>query len=311
MSSSFLPHESAQVFKGMRRYRYYEPQHSLTDAVRSPYVWWWRYLRMSKNYWWVCRRRGAVGDERLRMMYRDFGDVYASSFQEWWQQRGALLFMERQAFARVRALDAKDLRLSREQEDHLLLELPVFMTEQTILKQVRELLRNHERRHVERRSTAKRKLAKYVGLKQDVIEIARQVWQISYEARDMNIEYQMGKPQGNKSLYQIGKELRLVASCMPQTGDTIERTRKRVNGMKVAVTRMLRRADNLIANAEIGIFPSVTPPKEPIRLRQAQQLKLDESVKAGFWRPLFDDEETLQTRVIQSREPQTSDLFEK
>ena len=81
--------------------------------------------------------------------------------------------------------------------------------------------------------------------------------------------------------------------------------------MKVAVTRMLRRADNLIANAEVGIFPSVTPPKEPIRLRQTQQLKLDESVKAGFWRPLFDDEETLQNKVIQSKEPQTSDLFEK
>jgi hypothetical protein len=306
-----MSHESAQVFKGMRRYRYYEPQHSLTDALRSPYIWWWRYLRMSKNYWWVCQRRGAVGDERLRSMYRDFGDVYGSSFQDWWLRRGVNLFMEQKALARVRALDANDLRLSREQEDHLLLELPVFMTEQTILKQVRELLRNHERRHVERRSSAKRALAKYVGLKQDVIEIARQVWQTSYEAQDPNIEYQMGKPQGNKSLYQIGKELRLVASCMPQTGDTIERTRKRVNGMKVAVTRMLRRADNLIANAETGVFPSVAAPREPIQIRQAQQVKLEESVKAGFWRPLFDDEETLESKLKTNHPSKTVELVEK
>ena len=282
-----------RVFKGMRRYRYYQPENSLEDALRSPYVWWWRYLRMSQDYWWACHRKGAVGDERLRAMYRDFGNVYDKPFGDWWQQRGADLFMEQADLARVRALDADDLRLSRDQDDYLLLEVPVFLTEQTIVKQLKELLRRHEHREIKRRSTARRQLAKYVGIKQDVIEIARQVWQEAYMARDTSVDYKVGQVQGSKSLYQIGKELRLVASCMPQQGDTMERTRKRVNGMKVAVSRMLSRADNLMANATVGVFPSVKKPAEPIVWRQAQQARLDDAVKAGLWRPLFDDSERL------------------
>ena len=178
-------------------------------------------------------------------------------------------------------------------DSHLLLEIPINMTERTIISQIRALIRSHPNRQVERKKTSDRKLAKLVGIRKDVIESAFDVWRVFYLSRDGRQIDKIGQTQGSKSLYQIGKELRLVESCMPAATDDKERAAKRVNGMKVAVSRMLSRANNLIANAAIGTFPSVQPLKAPIVWRPVQQQRLDEAVVAKQWRPLFDANETL------------------
>ena len=80
---------------------------------------------------------------------------------------------------------------------------------------------------------------------------------------------------------------------MPVVTDNAERAAKRVNGMKVAVSRMLARANHLAQNAAAGTLPSVQPMTDPIVWRSAQQERLDEAVAAGEWRPLFDAAHTL------------------
>ena len=287
------------VFKGMRRFRYRAPELLLSDAKRSPYYWWWAYLRLSRDYWWVCQRKGIADDQRLRAMYRDFGNVYEQTFEAWWQRRGAGLFSEQIALPRVRELDAMNLKLSPGRAEHLLLEIPVHLTERTIIAQVRKFLRQHPEREVQRVSHAQRPLAKLIGIRQDVIESAHAVWRVHYESRDGRVVDKIGQAHGSKSLYQIGKELRLVRSCMPVVTDNKERAAKRVNGMKVAVVRMLSRANNLTANAAVGVFPSIQPISEPIVWRPVQQRKLEEAVAAGLWRPLFDDNATL---IVQQRD---------
>lgn len=287
------------VFKGMRRFRYRRDDLLLNDAQRSPYYWWWAYLRLSKDYWWVCQRKGVADDMRLRDMYRDFGRVYEMTFEQWWDKRGVALFSEQVALPAVREINPHDMQLSREWERHLLLEIPVNLTERTIISQVRKLIRQHPKREVQRTSTAQRKLAKLIGIRQDVIESAYAVWRLHYESRDERTVERIGQAQGTKSLYQIGKELRLVKTCMPAATDDKARAAKRVNGMKVAASRMLARANNLIANAAVGTFPSIQAPREPIVWRPVQQRKLDEAVAAGHWRPLFDPNHTL---VVQQRD---------
>ena len=281
------------VFKGMRRFRYRRDKTLLEDAYRSPYYWWWAYLRLSKDYWWVCQRNGVADDMRLRGMYRDFGKVYEMTFDEWWRRRGEVLFSEQVALPKVRQLQHRDLQLSDDQQRHLLLEIPVHMTERTVISQVRALLRQHPERQVERISTARRSLAKLVGIRQDVIEVAYAVWRLHHESRDGRQVEKIGQAQGSKSLYQIGKELRLVKTCMPVVTDNKERAAKRVNGMKVAVSRMLARANHLIDNAGVGEFPSIKPVREPVVWRAVQQRKLEEALAEGQWRPLFDPTETL------------------
>ena len=281
------------VFKGMRRFRYRRDDLLLNDALRSPYYWWWAYLRLSKDYWWVCQRRGVADDQRLREMYLDFGKVYEMTFEQWWDKRGIALFSEQVALPAVREINPNDMQLSRNKERHLLLEIPVNLTQRTIISQVRILLRRHAERQVERRSSAQRKLAKLIGIRQDVIESAYSVWRLHYESRDGRTVEKIGKAKGAKSLYQIGKELRLVRTCMPAATDDKERAAKRVNGMKVAVSRMLTRANNLIDNTAVGTFPSIQSLKEPIVWRPVQQQKLNAAVATGEWRPLFDPNHTL------------------
>jgi hypothetical protein len=281
------------VFKGMRRFRYRRDPLLLNDAYTSPYYWWWAYLRLSKDYWWVCQRKGVADDLRLREMYADFGKVYEMTFDEWWDKRGISLFREQVALPTVRELDPNNLELTKPIEGHLLLEIPINLTERTIISKIRSLIRLHPERQVERVSTAQRKLAKLVGIRQDVIQSAYDVWKLHYESRDGRQVEKIGQAHGAKSLYQIGKELRLVKSCMPAATDDKVRAAKRVNGMKVAVSRMLARANNLIDNAAVGTFPSIQSIKQPIEWRQVQQKKLDDAVAQGLWHPLFDPNETL------------------
>ncbi|WP_350296962.1 hypothetical protein [Limnohabitans sp. Rim8] len=287
------PNTEQLVFKGMRRFRYRRDELLLKDAERSPYFWWWSYLRLSKDYWWVCQRKGVADDPRLREMYRDFGKVYEMTFEQWWDKRGINLFSEQLALPSVRQLNANDLQLSKGVDQHLLLEIPLNLTEKTIISQVRKLISQQPEREVLRTSSAKRKLAKMVGIRQDVIESAYAAWRLYYESRDGRSVDKIGQVTGTKSLYQIGKELRLVRTCMPQPTDDKNRAAKRVNGMKVAVSRMLARSNNLIENAAIGIFPSIQTIKEPIVWRPVQQQRMEEAVTAGQWRPLFNAGDTL------------------
>jgi hypothetical protein len=285
--------DTEQVFKGMRRFRYQRPDVLLADALQSPYYWWWAYLRLSKDYWWVCQCQGKADDARLRSMYRDFGDVFTMDFEQWWLSKGQALFAERLSPPEVRELDRVNMRLSPGMSSHLLLEIPLNLTEATIVKQVKKLLRNHPAREVERRSSAKRPLAKFTGIRKDLLQLAHMTWQMHWESRDPTQTYKIGQVQGSKSLYQIGKELRLVRTCMPQPTDNVERAAKRVNGMKVAVSRMLVRANNLAANAAVGVFPSVQALDTPIVWRPIQQRKIAEAVAAGLWQPRFEDSHML------------------
>lgn len=115
---------------------------------------------------------------------------------------------------------------------------------------------------------------------------------------DPSQTYKIGQVQGSNSLYQIGKELRLVRSCMPQATDNVERAAKRVNGMKVAVSRMLVRANNLATNAAVGVFPSVQPVDTPIVWRPVQQQRMAEAVAAGQWQPMFEANHTLIVQLL-------------
>ena len=285
--------QDVMTFKGMRRYHYNSPQLLLSDAMRSPYYWWWAYLRLSKNYWWVCQQDGRVTDARLRKMYFDFGCVYEMTFAEWWEKKGVRLFREQIALPAVREIDVLRRNFSRPTGNYLLLELPLHMTERTLIKQVRQHLRHHPDRQVNRVSFAKRPLTKLIGIRQDVIESAYRVWQVHHQSRDHRQVEKIGQTHGTKSLYQIGKELRLVKSCMPAVTDDKERAAKRVNGMKVAVSRMLSRANCLIDNVCVGVFPSIKPLSVPIAWRGSKRTELDAAISLGLWRPLFDANETL------------------
>jgi hypothetical protein len=281
------------VIKGMGRLRYASPDSALIAAYKSPYFWWWSFLRISKDYWWAVQREGRVNDERLRKMYFDFRDVYSQTFKDWWLERGVELFRERVSLPKVRVVNSLKPTLTKPVADYLVLEIPTHLTERTIIAQVRKQLRFLDSRVVKRQNKSRRPLAKLTGIRSSSFEMAFNVWRLFHQSRDGRVVTRVGQQLGSKSLYQIGKELQLVKNCMPVSGERKEISDRKINGMKVATSRMLKRAENLIANATLGEFPIVTAPKDALIWSRGVQEKLNQAVTEGKWRPLFDPEETL------------------
>jgi hypothetical protein len=274
-----------RVFKGMGRFTYSDPAHEYHDANRSAFRLWYDYLRLSKDYWWVCQQQGETLDADLHDMWRDFGDVYAMDFYTWWKNRGRELFSEQVSLPRVRLID-ESATLHPNTESHVLVEIPLNLTERTIGRQVMAIVRAHANRLIKPVSHAKRPLAKLRGIRLAVIRDAHTIWCL----KELVELAKKGKLHVNtpfdKMTYQkIGIALRVVKSCMPKHTDGEEKERMKRIGMKVGVQRMLNRANALIANAEIGIFPSIAPVAKRERWTVAQKKALDAAIAADEWRP--------------------------
>jgi hypothetical protein len=274
------------VFKGMRRLRYADIQEEVADARQSPYRWWFDYLQLSKDYWWVCQQRGNTLDADLKRMWEHFGDIHNTNFVNWWIKRGRELFAEQVSLPKVRKIDGDKSNLNPNSQNYLVVEIPLNMTERTITRQVLALLREEPNRQIKRNSQAKLPLSKLIGIRKAVLHDAHDIWclnQIVQNAKKPNSN--LGKPFNTMTTQKIGIAFRLVRSCMPKPTDGEEVERKKRNGMKVAVSRMIHRANALIANAEIGIFPSLTPIEKRERWAEEQQRELDAAIERGEFQP--------------------------
>ena len=60
---------------------------------RSPYYWWWAYLKRNADYIKCCSKGGKG---QMKDLYADFGDVRGDDFHKWWSEgeRGVNLFAE-------------------------------------------------------------------------------------------------------------------------------------------------------------------------------------------------------------------------
>jgi hypothetical protein len=276
---------------------YKNEEEELRGALESVQRWWWEYLRLSKDYWWVCKQQGKTLDKELNAMWRDFGDVYRFDFEYWWRHKGRDIFVEQIKLPHVKKLDEYFSNVSPTRENYLIVEIPLNLSERTIARQVLAQIRQHPNRVTEtknqrgRVSNAKRPLAKLVGVRKDILKRAHEIWCVNHLVKLAKQEGStIGAPFNKMTTHQMGVGFRLVRNCMPKAGDGIIFGKKKRNGMKVAVSRMLARADALIANAEIGRFPSLTKVGLRQRWTEQQQKELDAAVARGEWQPPSVDE---------------------
>ncbi len=142
---------------------------------KSPYYWWWRALRLSEAYQEVCSKKGKRSDLKLAQLYADFGDIFATEFEDWWKANGARLFGEPPAPMRVSALaftNLHDYEETVQSGQTLLIAIPLFLTKREIAASVRKLVAKKHggargRSSVqdrEEKSKAKYKLKHYKGI---------------------------------------------------------------------------------------------------------------------------------------------------
>ena len=107
----------------------------------SAYFSWWRALRLSEGYRNVCTKQGKNCTEQWAKLYEDFGDVHASRFQDWWKERGALLFGEPASLAKVSLVTVEDIASYDISNDQvMMIAIPRHLTKRQIATAVRRIV---------------------------------------------------------------------------------------------------------------------------------------------------------------------------
>lgn len=218
----------------------------IREAKKTPIYWWFLTLQASDEYVLCCRNQGKG---KLANLYKDFGDVDEKSFAQWWTNQGRKIFAERKKLKKVEVVDERrQLERLSIHEDRLIIEVPLTLRRQTAIRQIGKALQKaYESRDpvdIWEQSTAKRQIIK-TKIRMTTIEMLLRVWQIRNEYPALN-NYEIGLKA------KIDLDILARTTDGDQLDDALERRR-----MTIAVSRYLAQAKNLIANAELGIFPSI------------------------------------------------------
>ena len=217
----------------------------IRDARNSPLYWWYECLRASDEYQ-LCCKQGGKGF--LADMYQDFGNVFEGSFAQWWVKHGRKIFAERKPLKKVQQiLSRRELGELAIREDRMVIEIPLTLRKQTAMRQIGRILKTaYEDRQgdIWRQSTARRQVIKS-KVRMGTVEMLLKVLRLRNEYPQLT-NYEIG--------VKAGIDLDLLAR--DTTGDYISIGLER-RRMTIAVSRYLKQARNLIANAEKGVFPSL------------------------------------------------------
>lgn len=278
------PHDF--FFKAIDGYTARTRYELMCKAAQSPYRWWYETLRCSQDYWRMCQTGGKSSDQRLRAVWDGFGDVFSGNFVTWWCNRGHQLFSEFRPLPQIEVLNPRDLGRSSLDVGYIWVSLPMMNPDKLLKVQFNELLRQHRERTLLKSSSAF-PLAKTSRIRIGVIEEALNVWLRRQSGARFDGNPPNVRERETTSLYELGARLGLSPQhkIRPGESDAIKRWKKQV--MRQAVIRATARAQALIANAEIGVFPSyaAVPERDRWALKPRDAGAFQRALKKGFWSP--------------------------
>lgn len=201
----------------------------------------------------ACCERGGKG--KLAKLYEDFGDVRSDDFQAWWttDRRGARLFGEKPLPLNLKELkDAGDWSDDWKPENVMVVAVPLNLPKRHLESKFIELLK---KRHDGQRGRKKAEDA-YASTAQ--YPLHRNVSVPTLRVQLAVYDAVMAKRRGDveKTLAQIGKELKLVASAVPQAGDLPRDAEYKRNVMAATVSRHFKAAERIVGNVVKGEFPN-------------------------------------------------------
>lgn len=224
---------------------------SATYLERSPFYWWWQYLRRNKRYIGCCERNGKG---QLSKLYADFGDVRRDDFKAWWKgdnNRGARLFAEQIAEYTLRELIDKDEWLQEFSQKRVAVIAVNLNLEsnRAIKQQFDRWLKKHNPRSRGKPTLGKNSTAMY-PLRRNFATPSLKKTLMVYDAIESAKEDAKTHGTKVKPLWKIGHELNLLPHFRNITLDTDARV-----ALSKTTSRYYRVAKELIANTSKGIFP--------------------------------------------------------
>lgn len=277
-------------------------------AWESPYRHWWAVMCCSRDYWWVCQQRGDTRDPRLKRVYEAFGDKCWQGFDSWWRFAARNEFVEQVSPEQIDLLEfykQVDRDDFSDDSNWMHLRVPLNISEAKLVSEFKQLLRNHPNRTYKRTQTSNFPIKRHKSLNLEVFRKAVDVWHEINKLQNRRQRTEIHK-NDDDSLYQIGARLELSPALIIKANDTKDRQTKKRNAMKVAVSRMMSRAERLIQNVEIGIFPSYEEVPVVPRWTRRQQSELDAAVARGEWKPLHMDHQAWAVRFAQIHKEEES-----
>lgn len=233
----------------------------------------------------MCKEQGNTLDPELKRVYESFGDDHLRGFSNWWMFAARDNFREQFDPPKV-SLIQRNAQLSRDELDDdkwMVIRVPLNLKEEKLVDDFVQILRSHPDRVYHREQTAKFPVLKYKNIHEEVLGNVCDLWH--------EVNRQGGISPGNKqkgshdSYYEIGVRFNVNPDLVIKENDLPVVKKRKRSAMKVAVHRMLQRAEALIANVEIGKFPCNDPVSNRARWTEEQQQRLDNAVANAEWLP--------------------------
>lgn len=222
----------------------------LGHQQRSPYYWWWAYLRRNEDYLACC---AAGGTGPLAGLYADFGDVQNDNFKAWWAEHGYRLFAEQRKPVRLMELHKpSEWDAAWQPESVMVVAVPLDLPKRYLQGFFAKLLKERHKGERGRKalSDSDASTARYPLHRNCTVHTLR-IQLAVYDAVTAK-----NKGEDGRTLAEIGADMRLVPTALPNSKDSpMEATAKR-NVMTATVSRYYREARKIVANTAKGQFPN-------------------------------------------------------
>lgn len=230
------------------KFAYKHPTFGRSNAVKatqpfknSVYYLWWEFLRRSDAYKKCC---ASGGKGKMKHIYQDFGDVFATDFKTWWQsnERGAFLFAE-QLPPKMKLLDEMPDASAASQV--LVVQVPLALPKRFLTAEFQKLLNVHHSGKKGRRnnesSTARYPVTGHIDT--DALQKCLRVY-------DMRTEYP------KMPLWKITQECKAIKrDAFIEDGDSQAIITNKKLILANTASRLVKKAELIIKNAEQGKFP--------------------------------------------------------
>lgn len=263
-------------------------QTELEAAWASPWGLLWTYGLLSHDYFTYLEMNKTTLDARLADQYFLFGDCRQCDFIDWWEQYGRSISgidvtSDIKILTKMDQIGDTGLELN----EWIYLKVPAFKDSNRLQSAFAEILRTHELRTPEALATKQQeghnrvfKLNEFKGLDYEVMRKAAEVW-LEHQLDALEMEGYARRTTGKPlTLWELGEKLNVSVTQRTSESEDQDVTAMKRNAMKVAVSRMIKRADALIANVEVGIFPSY----EAVEFRQRWNNLTHPRKENGNWR---------------------------
>ena len=213
----------------------------------SVYYLWFEYLRRNSKYKAYCETK--KGSKAIAQLYKDFGDIHATEFKDWWNKTGQYLFAESVDLERVEEVASASQYAKCKKDNVLMLAIPIQKNKKWLETQIgKHLEKKRSEYGVNNRGAAS--TAQYtLHTIPDIPSLKNSLK--AYDLYTLRNEELVAKGKRKRSLIEIAKELdkRTAEEKLADVEGNWEISAKQ------QVYRWNKTAKQLIENVGKGIFP--------------------------------------------------------